>query len=239
MKKLSMKRHKIALCVFLVLLILFALLFGYAYFNGRSGLRHNPDPQAGDICIACVGDSITYGSTVSNWPQNNYPKVLDDLLGDGYTVCNYGISGGCLLSTSDKPYRNTDVYPLSQSLDPHIVVLMLGTNDSKTENWTNAADFKEQMIALIEDYRALPSAPTICLCTPCKAYSDIYSIQESEISQIVPIIHEICAEYDLTLIDIRTLSENHPEWFAKDGVHPNNDGAAAIARAVAQAIKGE
>ena len=38
------------------------------------------------------------------------------------------------------------------------------------------------------------------------------------------------------LIDIHALTADHPEWFSKDGIHPDNDGADAIARAVCDAI---
>ena len=38
-------------------------------------------------------------------------------------------------------------------------------------------------------------------------------------------------------IDIHSLSESHPEWFEADGIHPNNDGAKAIAEMVAAAIQ--
>jgi len=38
------------------------------------------------IKVACVGDSITYGLGVSSWPENNYPVVLENLLGTEYHV---------------------------------------------------------------------------------------------------------------------------------------------------------
>jgi hypothetical protein len=36
--------------------------------------------------VACVGNSITYGATVAQRVQNNYPKQLDDLLGGAWDV---------------------------------------------------------------------------------------------------------------------------------------------------------
>ena len=39
------------------------------------------------------------------------------------------------------------------------------------------------------------------------------------------------------MIDIHSLTTAHPEWFEKDGGHPNTEGAKAIAEAVAEAIK--
>ena len=226
---------RIAISVVCVFAVLFAALFTYAYFNGRSGLHPNPDPEKNDIRIACVGDSITYGSTVTNWPKNNYPVLLDGLLGAGYTVHNYGISGGCLLDTSDKPYHSTGVYSESLAFDPDIVIIMIGTNDAKSNNWTNREDFKNQLIAFVNDYAEISSE--IYLCTPCKAYSDAFNIQDDHIEEIVQVIHEVATEKGILLIDVRILSENNPGWLGKDGIHPNNDGAAAIAQAVYEAIQ--
>lgn len=229
-------KKKRILIVLYALALTFALLFAYLYFNGRSGMHPNPQPKDGDIRVACVGDSITYGSTVKNWPANNYPILLDNLLGDGYCANNYGISGGALLSSTDKPYCDTEVYADSIAFLPDIVVIMLGTNDSKANNWTYSADFAAQLNALIDTYEALSTAPQIILCTPCKAYSDAFSIQETEILQIVDVVRSVATQRNLCLVDIRTLSELHPEWFETDGIHPNNDGAAAIADAVYEAI---
>ena len=40
----------------------------------------------------------------------------------------------------------------------------------------------------------------------------------------------------LTVIDLYTLTENHPEWFREDGVHPNVEGAGQIAGYVYDAV---
>ena len=44
------------------------------------------------IKVACVGNSITYGSRVENREQNSYPAQLPKLLGDEYEVKNFGVS---------------------------------------------------------------------------------------------------------------------------------------------------
>jgi lysophospholipase L1-like esterase len=44
------------------------------------------------VRVSCVGDSITAGVCASN-SSTNYPAVLQRLLGDSYTVGNYGNSG--------------------------------------------------------------------------------------------------------------------------------------------------
>ena len=41
----------------------------------------------------------------------------------------------------------------------------------------------------------------------------------------------------MVLVDIHELTSAHPEWFEKDGIHPNKDGAKSIANVFADAIK--
>ena len=53
---------------------------------------------------------------------------------------------------------------------------------------------------------------------------------------IADIIKQIAEERGYPLIDIHTLATDHPDWFRKDGVHPSNAGAAAIAEAVYSTI---
>ena len=50
--------------------------------------------KEGQIKVACVGDSITYGSY--HITKRNYPAVLSKMLGDGYCVNNFGFSGARL-----------------------------------------------------------------------------------------------------------------------------------------------
>lgn len=50
------------------------------------------------VKIACVGNSITYGAGIKNRFQNSYPGILSQLMGEGYDVRNFGISGRVLLN---------------------------------------------------------------------------------------------------------------------------------------------
>ena len=43
--------------------------------------------------VACIGNSITYGARIKNPALDSYPPQLGMLLGDGYNVKNFGISG--------------------------------------------------------------------------------------------------------------------------------------------------
>ena len=64
-------------------------------------------------------------------------------------------------------------------------------------------------------------------------------IQPLIVDEIAQITREIAAERGYTLVDIHALTAQHPEWFAKDGVHPNNEGAAAIAQEIYSTLIGK
>ena len=49
------------------------------------------------VKIACVGNSITYGSDISNRENNVYPVQFQNILGDHYLLKNFGVSGKTLL----------------------------------------------------------------------------------------------------------------------------------------------
>ena len=64
-----------------------------------------------------------------------------------------------------------------------------------------------------------------------------FDVQVDVIPVIGDAVREVAADRGYSLIDIYAVTEDHPEWFDRDGVHPDNDGAAAIAEAVHQAMK--
>jgi len=43
------------------------------------------------IKVACIGDSITSGFTLLNPRRDSYPSLLQNMLGDGYEVRNFGV----------------------------------------------------------------------------------------------------------------------------------------------------
>ena len=57
--------------------------------------------------------------------------------------------------------------------------------------------------------------------------------------EIAQITRDVAAERGYTLIDIHAFTAAHPEWFAKDGVHPSNEGAAAMAQEVYSVLTGK
>ena len=219
-------------------------VFLYLYNNGLSGLYTNSEPKAGQIKVACVGDSITYGHSVSGWSKNQYPAVLQELLGDSYHVANFGVSGACVNKKGNKPYISRTVYEESIKYDADILVLMLGSNDSKPKNWIDMETFLEQYSELLDTYLKEDNSPKVYIGICAKAYyadgntkgKARYNIRPEIVDQIAAALKQEYEKEDVVIVDIHNLTAGHPEWFEKDGVHPNKDGAKAIAGEVADAI---
>ena len=234
---------KILLIILLTLIVIVAGGFAYLYFNGMSGMSNTTEAEPGQIRIACAGDSTTYGHGISNWPKNNYPAVLQELLGDGYHVNNYGVSSFAVQEDADRSYRTLPHYQESLAYDADIVVFMMGSNDSKSINWKGADAFREDLLTLLDSY----GDAEIILCTLPSAFflegqtegATNHDIQPLIVNEIAQITRDAAAERGCTLIDIHALTAQHPEWFEKDGVHPSNDGAAAIAQKVYQVLIGK
>lgn len=238
-----MKVRKILRILLIVVLVLALLIgggFAYLYFNGISGMSNTTQAKDGQIKVACVGDSTTYGHGISNWPKNNYPAVLQTLLGDGYHVNNYGVSSFAVQESADRSYRTLPHYQECLDYDADYVVFMMGSNDSKPENWKGAEAFRTDLLSLLDTY----GDAEIILCTLPSAFflegqtegMTEHDIQPLVVDEIAEVIRNVAAERNYTLIDIHALTAKHPEWFAKDGVHPSIEGAAAIAKEVSAVL---
>lgn len=240
---MSKKQKTVAIAAISVVLAL-VIAFIALYSNGLSGIHHHKKAKEGQIKVACVGDSITYGHGVGGWAKNNYPAQLQKMLGEGYHVENFGVSGATLSPDGDKPYVETKQYKLALEYDADILVVMLGTNDSKPENFTSALDLIDDYKALIQSFRENNSDLKVIVCSPAKAFfvnekseTTSFDIQPNKVTQIR---NRVCSWTIFTpyyTVDIYELTENHPEWFEKDGVHPSKDGAKAIAELIAGKIK--
>jgi lysophospholipase L1-like esterase len=196
-----------------------------------------PD-EDGRIRVACVGDSITYGSGIENRRHNAYPSCLGRMLGDAWTVRNFGVGGSTLLKKGDKPYWEQPAFEEAKAFEPHVVVIKLGTNDCKPFNWTHKQQFKADYCELVDQFRNLDTRPKVWLCFPVPAYRE-GEIRRSRIrDEVIPLIAEVSRETGAAIIDLHTALDEQPYLFS-DGVHPNAQGADLIARAVYRELVGE
>ena len=201
-----------------------------------SWLRSFKAPRKDAVRVACIGNSITFGAGIRNRSRDSYPSVLARMLGDNYWVKNFGVSARTMLNKGDHPYMNEPAYKNALAFNPNIVVIKLGTNDSKSFNWKYRADFMKDAQTMIDAFKVLPSQPKIYLCYPSKAYLTGDGINDDIISkEIIPMIKKLAKKNNLSVIDLHTAMDGMPELFP-DRIHPNEKGAQVMAKAVYQSI---
>lgn len=197
-------------------------------------------PPPGIVRVACVGDSITYGHTIKNRARDSYPARLGTLLGGSYAVWNFGVNGTTALASGDRPYVKRAPYAKALAFKPDVLIVGLGTNDSKPLNWVKSKDFVNDYKAILATFKAVNPAVKLYLVLPppCFLQGD-GSIRDAVLEkETVPMIRKIAADSGATVIDVRTPMTGKPELFP-DSIHPNEAGAKIYAETVAAVLRAE
>lgn len=186
------------------------------------------------IRVACIGDSITWGFTLLNPWRQSYPALLQEKLGPGYEVRNFGYNDAAARFDADTPYVSKRAYRESLAWNPDIVLLMLGTNDTKSRNW-DPEIFRRDYRRIVESYRALPSAPRVVLIAPIRVFPVggipiLGVLPENMENGVRPAIRALAAEMELELVDLQDLFTDRR--YCRDGVHPQRAGTQMLADAI-------
>ena len=225
-----------------------AMLLGLTACGGpNSPQQEDPDKPVviGDSgTMACVGDSITFGAGVMKTRDtDSYPAILQGLLGDAWTVENFGNPGCTLQTGTNRPYTEREEYQASLDAAADVYIIMFGTNDAKPDFW-NTESYVEQYRAMIENYRAANADALIYLMAPPYVYAEDSSNPEyygamgdTVDKEVVAAVQTVAENTGLPVIDLHTLTVGHPEWFS-DGLHPNKIGNSAIAQTIYYQITG-
>jgi len=187
------------------------------------------------VTLACVGDSITQG--VGAKRGQSWPSQAQKMLGEKWAVKNFGLSGTTLMNSGDKPYQKSRQFKAALASSPGVVVIMLGTNDTKPRNWKHfETDYEKDYRDLISDFQKLASKPRLYLCLPPYiAKEGRWGINNSNTKDQIPVVKKLAKELNLGLIDVYSALEGHDDLIP-DTVHPNTAGATKIATAVASAL---
>ncbi len=189
------------------------------------------------IRVACVGDSITQGSGADK--GMSYPSQLQALLGKGWEVGNFGVSGRTLLRKGDNPYWKEAAYRKALDFKPDAVIIMLGTNDTKPQNWKHKAEFEGDYRDLVKSFLDLPSKPRVFICRPVPVPGEgNYGINETALQEQMPVLTKLAEELKVDIIDMYAALDGKPE-FLPDRVHPNTEGAGEMAKAAANTLTGK
>lgn len=188
------------------------------------------------VKVACVGDSITAGVGAKDRQRGPYPAQLQGLLGSGYEVRNFGVSGSTLLRSGDKPYDKEPAYQNALAWQPDMVILKLGTNDSKPQNWAHKEDFIPSAQALVAAFRKASPRVRIYVCLPVPAFPENFTITDKVIKGgVIPELRQFARAEKLRTIDLYTAMKDQAAN-VPDKVHPNDAGYRIMAETIAKVI---
>lgn len=196
------------------------------------------------IKVACVGDSITHGTTSSDESAYNYPVYLQRMLGYDYYVEKYGAPGFSMTSTDTFSYMSYGaMYQGSINAKPDVVIMMLGTNDCNPfddyKDWTNpqrANTFKMSAVTMINAYMRANKDVQIYMMTPPTVPQNADWANNVK-TYAVPLVTEVAESKGCYLIDIYSWSLKNTKVFAGDGLHPKNGTYENLAKAVYDGLK--
>lgn len=245
MKTDSCRILHILVCIVCILLCVAAVAVCVLADSGLVGALHPlRNARESQVRVACVGDSLTYGFGIPDHNDMCYPARLQQALGDGYCVNNYGYSGRTASSQGDRPYTTERLYEQSKEFAPEIVIIMLGSNDTKPYNWQNDEHYLAEYRKIIDEYLALDSVRTLVLMAPTPVFAKNgkvpYHIDQALIDRLPALAAQLYAELAPTLqdkdieghfVDLYPLFAGRPELFS-DGAHPTRVGAKMIADAL-------
>lgn len=222
--------------------ILLCVLTMLAATGTATAAKKKSAAPAAKLRVACVGNSVTYGYGLPDREHTAYPVRLQQMLGEGYEVQNFGHSGATLLYKGHRPYVKLPEFRQALDFKPDWVVIHLGLNDTDPRNWP---DWKEEFIpdyrAIIDSFRVVnPEARIlICLMTPIfDRHPRFQSGTRDWHAQIQAAICKVAVGANVQLIDLYTPLHSRPDLFP-DALHPNPEGAQILARTVYGALTGD
>lgn len=188
------------------------------------------------IKIACIGNSITEGPGREH--EDSYPLQLGKILGEAYEIKNFGVSGRTLLKKGDFPFWVESQFEQTKEFQPDILLIKLGTNDTKPQNWKYKDEFKRDYIELISTMKqSMPTDGKVYVVIPVPVFRENFSISPDVIDkEMRTMLYEISISTGSEVIDLYTPLLPHEDLFP-DGVHPNTEGLSVMAKFLARAIR--
>ncbi len=194
------------------------------------------------IKVACIGNSITYGTGLKDRAHDSYPVQLQKLLGEDYEVGNFGKPSATLLRKGYLPYNQQAECAQALRYAGDIAVIHLGINDTDPRVWPNYRDdFVSDYLSLIDSLRSVNRQVRIIIArlTPIShRHRRFISGTKQWHDEIQKAIEQTARMAGAELIDFNEPFYARPDLFP-DGLHPNPEGAGIMAKTVYSAITGD
>lgn len=200
--------------------------------------------------VICFGDSNTHGYIPDGWgaryPKNQrWPGVLQKLLGEEYDVVEAGLNGRTIAVCDGlEPYCSARQYllPCLMTHKPFdLLILMLGSNDTKRRFGLGAGDIAKAMRELLHealDYiRWQDFQAKILLIAPVAVQpNDGFGFDETS----AKVSRALEGQYMQLALECGAAYLNAGLYAApagSDGVHLTVEGHEALGRAVAEKVR--
>lgn len=193
------------------------------------------------VRVACVGNSITYGTGIADREHFSYPVQLQQMLGNGYVVGNFGKPGATLLYKGHRPYVEQTEFKEALRFKGDIAVIHLGINDTDPRNWPNYRDeFVKDYLSIMDSLRAANPKVRFILArmTPiADRHPRFQSGTKQWHDEIQTAIETVARVSGAELIDFHEPLYPYPNLLP-DAIHPNPEGAGILAKTVYGGITG-
>ena len=142
-----------------------------------------------------------------------------------------------MLKKGDYPYWNEERYKEVLAWNPDIVIVKMGTNDAKAQNWAYKDNFESDYIEFILSFQTLPSHPKVFICYPIPTFKDNFLPVDDQllVKEMMPMIDNISKATCADIIDLHTPLVGKDDC-VYDKVHPNEKGTKIMARVIARKI---
>jgi MYXO-CTERM domain-containing protein len=223
--------------------------------------------HAAAIKVSCIGEQTTHSDlypTTTNQPvgMQEYPAMLQTLLGAGYTVMNYGDCCASVVSgytpSETHPFINGNKFGPSISFAPDIVIIgSWGRHDwgksaqnalaafTAGDTMTTYTKFQTDYDTLVSKYMAAASKPKIFCSTPIPIPFGMDGPDDGyKTSPAAAAVKAVCQKYNLPIIDLYTAFTGHMEYYINppdkdsEGEHTSVAGMMETAKLVYEAITG-
>lgn len=187
---------------------------------GASGSSAGASGSSGRPLAAFYGDSYTRGAGASDLSGRWSTQLSEDR---GWDEANPSVDG--LGYVNNRDLLSNDVVDVIVEEDPDIVLVTMGLND----NFAMPDKAEEIEAAIHDDLNTfaddLPDARLVVV-EPFW-YSDE---RPASVDTIIGWVRDAASDVDADYIPgASRWLEGHPEWFAADGIHPNDAGHTHIA----------
>ncbi len=210
-------------------LTVLCFICGFVYSLGYS--------QSHQIRIGCIGNSITYGSGLSDPETDCFPAQLQIMLEEGFgdtcSVQNFAVSGRTMLKNGDYPIWDEKEFASGYMYAPDILLILLGTNDSKPQNWDSCGhEFYDDYVSMIDTFSLRNPFIKFIVCYPPPAFEENWGIRDSVIVHgVIPAIDSVLDIRDAIFVDFYNPLIDSVHLFP-DKIHPSIEGSAVMARIV-------